>query len=343
MSERKVFNKYYPPDFDVRKLPKKKQDRNIDPEQKRRAGMYNIRMMMPMTVRCLTCGEYVPRGKKFNSRCEKIKDDKYLTIDKFRFYIRCPRCSSEFTIKTDPATESYLAENNCTQREEPWREAAKAKQEAKEKREEEERDAMKALENKANSSKQDAAILDALDEYKDRSQRALRLPENALDEVVRKNEEQRILTEEEEFREMIEAIKKSSKKTWSNVLLSDDDDDDNDDNDNIKNGSGDGKEKSKKRKRAEEHQNEKSAQEDFLDSVAQGLGFTNMHTESIKVGENSGSSSHNGLSTSVPMFQLSVKKQKHRHDTKEKAQNKSEDNKPIGLSLIGGYSDDEDN
>ena len=50
MSERKVLNKYYPPDFDPSKIPKVKGNRN---------ATFIIRVMAPCNMRCTTCGEYI--------------------------------------------------------------------------------------------------------------------------------------------------------------------------------------------------------------------------------------------------------------------------------------------
>ena len=50
MSERKVLNKYYPPDFDPSKIPKSKEPRN---------KTFCIRLMAPCNMRCTTCGEYI--------------------------------------------------------------------------------------------------------------------------------------------------------------------------------------------------------------------------------------------------------------------------------------------
>jgi len=39
-------------------------------------------------MRCTSCGEYLPRGRKFNARKETPQDEKYLNIQIFRFYLR---------------------------------------------------------------------------------------------------------------------------------------------------------------------------------------------------------------------------------------------------------------
>ncbi|CAN8255321.1 unnamed protein product [Cochlearia groenlandica] len=104
MGERKVLNKYYPQDFDPKKIPRLRNSRN---QQK------VIRFMLPVRTRCNTCGNYMSEGTKFNSRQEDA-DDMYLTIKIFRFYIKCTNCSAEIIIKTDPKNSSYTMESGAT-------------------------------------------------------------------------------------------------------------------------------------------------------------------------------------------------------------------------------------
>ena len=93
MSERKVLNKYYPPDFDPSKIPKSKEKRN---------ATFAIRLMAPCNMRCTTCGEYIYKvmlfmlmlkimdiilqGRKFNARKEDVDDMNYLGLRIYRFY-----------------------------------------------------------------------------------------------------------------------------------------------------------------------------------------------------------------------------------------------------------------
>lgn len=192
MGERKVLNKYYPPDFDPAKIPKVKRPKN---------DQVKVRMMLPMSIRCNTCGEYLYKGKKFNSRKETVTGEEYLGIKIFRFYIKCTRCSAELTIKTDPKNSDYQCEWGASRNFEPWRENKKAEEQAKEKREKEELgDAMKALENRTKDSKIEMDILDALDEIRSLNARQSKMDpiEILLQKQKDEEAEQQRLTEEDE-------------------------------------------------------------------------------------------------------------------------------------------------
>lgn len=159
MSERKVLNKYYPPDFDPAKLPKLKLDKN---------RQYVVRLMAPFTMRCLTCGNYIYKGKKFNSRKEDAVGEKYLGIQIYRFYIRCPQCLSEICFKTDPENTDYAVETGAYRTFQAERIAELEEERLREEKEEEEaNNPMLALENRTKESRREMDVLDALEEIRD--------------------------------------------------------------------------------------------------------------------------------------------------------------------------------
>jgi hypothetical protein len=90
MAERKVLVKYYSPDFDPELIPRPKKMKNKQQQ---------VNMMMPMSVTCMTCGTYLYRGTKFNSKKETVVGEDYCGLPIYRFYMRCSNCSAEFTIK----------------------------------------------------------------------------------------------------------------------------------------------------------------------------------------------------------------------------------------------------
>lgn len=128
--------------------------------------------MLPMSIQCDTCGEYMYRGKKFNSRKEDVLEEDYHGIRIFRFYIKCTACSAEITFKTDPKSGDYVTEKGCQRNFEPWREKqTEVEQKLEQKRVEETGDSMKTLENRTLDSKREMDILDALDEIRAINQR----------------------------------------------------------------------------------------------------------------------------------------------------------------------------
>ncbi|QIX02539.1 hypothetical protein AMS68_008056 [Peltaster fructicola] len=185
MSERKVLQKYYPPDFDPSKLERRRGPKQTGPRQQ------TVRLMAPFGMRCNSCGEYIYKGRKFNARKETT-DEKYYAITIYRFYIRCTRCSAEITFKTDPKHMDYECERGAKRNFEPWREAKLAEETEEERldrleREEAETDAMKELEKKTIDAKTEMAIADALDEVRMRNaQRERADPDNALSDVAQK-------------------------------------------------------------------------------------------------------------------------------------------------------------
>lgn len=173
MSERKVLTKYYPPDFDPRQLTRKKGPKPTGPR------VQTVRLMAPFSMKCTSCGEYIYKGRKFNARKETPENERYLGIQIYRFYIRCTRCSSEITFKTDPKNQDYTCERGAKRSTEPWRRAVDEAETdeqrldrlEQEEAEEQERNAMEELEAKTVDAKREMAVADALDEIRTRNAR----------------------------------------------------------------------------------------------------------------------------------------------------------------------------
>lgn len=183
MSERKVLSKYYPPDFDPSKITRSRKPKNAGPK------VQTVRLMAPFPMKCIPCGEYIYKGRKFNARKETT-DEKYFSIPIYRFYIRCTRCSGEITFKTDPKNMDYECERGAKRNFEPWR-IGSGKEETEEERldrlerEEEEKDKMVELETKTVDAKREMAVADALDEIRTRNARFERIDKEGLENIVK--------------------------------------------------------------------------------------------------------------------------------------------------------------
>jgi len=145
MSERKVINKYYPPDYDPSKVPR----------IKRKNKLNDVRMMAPFNMRCNTCGDYIGVATKFNAKKETVEDETYKTLLIFRFYIKCKRCMATIVLRTNPKEKSYEVEKGATENFKALKLAEKqAREEAEAEQEEEKIDPMKQLENRTKASRQ---------------------------------------------------------------------------------------------------------------------------------------------------------------------------------------------
>ncbi|KAG8922625.1 hypothetical protein FRC01_013798 [Tulasnella sp. 417] len=198
MSERKVLNKYIPPDFDPSLIPRRRIPKN---------SQQVVRLMAPFSMRCNTCGEYIYKGKKFNARKETVEGEDYYGIKIFRFYIKCTLCSAEITFKTDPKNTDYVAEHGISRNFEPWRDEKAIEEDRIAKLEEEENNPMKALENRTTDSKREMDILDALQDIRSRNARherigaALADEDGGLERIVRLKGEEEEQEEDEETRQ----------------------------------------------------------------------------------------------------------------------------------------------
>ncbi|RDB21543.1 Coiled-coil domain-containing protein 94 [Hypsizygus marmoreus] len=210
MSERKVLNKYFPPDFDPDLIPRRKQPKN---------SQQVVRLMAPFSMRCNTCGEYIYKGKKFNARKETVEGEDYYGIKIFRFYIKCTLCSAEITFKTDPKNTDYAAEHGASRNFEPWREEGAVEEEDRlAKLEEEENNPMKALENRTTDSKREMDILDALQDIRARNARNERVG-NSVDVLAQLGMQEVEDAEDAERKRLEEEDEKLVRAVFSKVPM----------------------------------------------------------------------------------------------------------------------------
>lgn len=195
MSERKVLNKYYPPDFDPSKIPRLHLPKD---------RQYTVRLMAPCNMRCKTCGEYIYKGKKFNARKETVQGEEYLGIKIFRFYIKCTRCLAEITFKTDPQNADYIVEHGATRNFQALKLAEEqAEREQKDLEEEEAGNPMKLLENRTKASKREMEIIESLEELRDLNQRQARVDFDGMLKMCTEDGERLRLLQEREDEEFI--------------------------------------------------------------------------------------------------------------------------------------------
>ncbi|XP_071772056.2 splicing factor YJU2 [Centroberyx gerrardi] len=199
MSERKVLNKYYPPDFDPSKIPKLKLPKD---------RQYVVRLMAPFNMRCKTCGEYIYKGKKFNARKETVQNELYMGLPIFRFYIKCTRCLAEITFKTDPENTDYAMEHGATRNFQAEKLMEEEEKKIQRDREEEElNNPMKVLENRTRDSKMEMEVLENLQELKELNQRQAQVDfEGMIDQYRELEKREREREKEEDERETKEML-----------------------------------------------------------------------------------------------------------------------------------------
>jgi hypothetical protein len=193
-TERKVFQKYYPPDFDPSKLPKAKGGRN---------RQFVQRVMAPYNMQCNTCHEYIYKGKKFNMRRETAEGENYLGLKLFRFYFRCPNCLAEIVFKTDLENCDYQQEQGATRLFDAFKHYQEQAKKDEVAEEAEKADAMKMLEKRTQMSKKEMQAMGELEEIQELNRRneGIDVRDFVLDDKQKAlliAEKQRIEAEEDE-------------------------------------------------------------------------------------------------------------------------------------------------
>ncbi|CAG9327514.1 unnamed protein product [Blepharisma stoltei] len=204
MGERKVINKYYPPDFDPLKLKKPK----MPPDKQ-----IKTRMMLPFTCKCNICGTYLHIGTKFNMRKETVTDESYLGIEILRFFFKCTRCTTEITMKTDPKSHDYVCESNASRQYDERRDLEAAESALQEMKVQENEDPMRFLEARTYESRREMDIMDALGDILSINKIQGKVDyENVISEVRRKRKE------EEEKKAMVEKYMMTSDEVKSQLV-----------------------------------------------------------------------------------------------------------------------------
>lgn len=165
MSERKVPNKYIPPEYDYEVIESQMMSSNKNKSEK---SSCSIRMMLPMTVMCLNCEKFMSIGTKFNMRIQKVLDEDYLGIVIYRFYFKCKKCFKELTFKTDPKNHDYVCEWGIKKKPQIIKDIELAEEEYKRIKEKEiKENTIKAIELKQEDMKKEMEILDAIEDLKE--------------------------------------------------------------------------------------------------------------------------------------------------------------------------------
>lgn len=98
MATRKMVNKYYPPEYDYREEKRKK----------KKVDVLRITFMLPISVQCDSCTEFMSKGSKINANKEKAPEYNYLTVEAYRFTFKCRQCGQEIELHTVPKDAKYV-------------------------------------------------------------------------------------------------------------------------------------------------------------------------------------------------------------------------------------------
>lgn len=160
----------------------------------------------------MTCGEFIYKGRKFNSKKETNFEERYLGLQIYFFHIKCTRCSAEITFRTDLKNSDYAMVKGAVRNMEPWRNREteeetieqrldRLEREEAEAAGEEEKNAMADLEAKNADARREMAVADALDEIRHRNARINRSEKEGVDYadvIVRAEDEERARQERED-------------------------------------------------------------------------------------------------------------------------------------------------
>lgn len=286
--------------------------------------------MAPFNMRCSTCGEYIYKGKKFNARKEDVEGQDYLKIKIFRFYIKCTRCLQEISFKTDPQNTDYEIEAGATRNFMALKLAEEqAKREADEEKEEEATNPMKLLEKRTQQSKNELDLLESLEELKDLNRRQQTIDyDKMLEKYDTTAERLRTEKEQEELDELeVQQIFKNKRKLVGKVV----------EEETVEIDESEPFEPVPKVKRTTPPPTKPSSSTS-LATKKKGFGIIVRPAN-----KTSSSTSSSGGTVVIKPQSVDVNKSNNVNSSSiQSASNKSSNDKPSGLSLLGAYSDSEE-
>ena len=168
-------------------------------------------------MRCTTCGEYIYKARKFNSRKEDVYDRNHLGLRIYRFYIKCTACLSEISYRTDPANTDYVLEAGATRNFDALCKAEKqAELDEKARQEEIKLNPMLLLEERTNASKGELEKMGALEDLYELNTRNkdTELPDEMLIQYrkLKEQEDNEVEKQDEEFVNLVFGTNSNNQK-----------------------------------------------------------------------------------------------------------------------------------
>lgn len=118
MGDRKNIQKCYPADFDP----------SLAPHTRSTPRATVVNFVCPFrSMRCLSCGAYTTKGKKFYNAPKHISPDTYLGVKIITLHCKCPTCSAKIIIETDPKNMDYRIVSGAKRGFEAWRDEERAR------------------------------------------------------------------------------------------------------------------------------------------------------------------------------------------------------------------------
>ncbi|KNH09794.1 hypothetical protein XU18_0479 [Perkinsela sp. CCAP 1560/4] len=104
---------YVTPEFEVYQASKTS-DKHAGISKKKK-----VTYMLELTLQCDTCSGFIARMTKVNATVEPTSE-KYLNVRIYRLTFKCPQCSDQVVLRTDPQSRGYVVESGAQCISAPW-------------------------------------------------------------------------------------------------------------------------------------------------------------------------------------------------------------------------------